>query len=56
MLTNYISCFSFSNKLLSITWQQANRRFQQEYHNVLTLFDLILSIPATSTANEVLHT
>lgn len=42
----------FSNKLDSLTWQQVHRRFQEEYPNILSLFDLILTIPATSTACE----
>ena len=42
----------FSDKLEALTWKQVNRRFCQEYPNILSLFDLILAIPATSTACE----
>ena len=36
----------------TLTWQQVNRRFQGDYPQILDLFDLILTIPATSTACE----
>lgn len=42
----------FSKKIESLTWQQLHRRFQAEYSAVLELFDLVQTIPATSTACE----
>ena len=42
----------FSKKMEMLTWQQVNRRFQGDYPHILDLFDLILTIPATSTACE----
>ena len=38
--------------MATLTWQQVNRRFLSEYPNILDLFDLIQTIPATSTACE----
>ena len=35
-----------------LTWHQVNRRFQSEYPRILDLFDIILTIPATSAACE----
>ena len=43
---------SFSGKFETVTWAQVNRQFNTEYGCVLSLFDLILSIPATSDACE----
>ena len=34
----------------TLTWQKVNRRFGKEYPHALNLFDLILSILATSAA------
>ena len=42
----------FSKELESLRWEQVNRRFGKEYPNILNVFDLILSLPATSTACE----
>ena len=42
----------FSKKLESLSWEQVNRRFRNEYPNILNVFDLILALPATSTACE----
>ena len=42
----------FSKALDSLTWEQVNRRFGREYPNILNLFDLILALPAISTACE----
>ena len=42
----------FSKKLESLSWEQVNRRFGNEYPNILNVFDLILALPATSTACE----
>ena len=50
-ITQKIS-FRFGDKLATLTWKQVNRRFQQEYQCILSLFDLILTIPAISTACE----
>ena len=36
----------------SASWSQVNRRFGEEYPHVLSFFDLILTIPATSAACE----
>ena len=43
---------SFSGKFETVTWAQVNRKFNIEYGCVLSLFDLICSIPATSLACE----
>ena len=42
----------FSKELESLSWEQVNRRFGNEYPNILNVFDLILALPATSTACE----
>ena len=42
----------FAKQFETLTWQQVNRRFEREYPHALGLFDLILSIPATSSACE----
>ena len=42
----------FSDKLDTLTWQQVNRWFKGEYPNILHLFDLIDTIPASSTICE----
>ena len=42
----------FCNKFDTLTWEQVNRRFADEYPNALSLFDLVLTIPATSTDCE----
>ena len=42
----------FSSKIDNLTWAQVNKRFDQEYPNVLSLSDLILTIPATNAACE----
>ena len=47
-----ITCCRFSNEFETLKWQQVNRTFSKEYANILSLFDLILTIPATSTACE----
>ena len=43
---------TFSSDFETLTWQQVNRRFATEYPHILNLFDLVLTIPATSTACE----
>ena len=43
---------AFGNNMETLTWQKVNRRFGKEYPHALSLFDLILSIPATSAACE----
>ena len=43
---------AFFKEFETLTWQKVNRRFGNEYSHVLSLFDLILSIPATSAACE----
>ena len=40
----------FHPKLIKLTWSQVNRRFDQEYPHLLSLFDLILTIPVMSAA------
>ena len=42
----------FSTQMETLTWHQVNRRFRSEYPRILDLFDVILTIPATSTACE----
>ena len=42
----------FSKELNSLSWEQVNRRFEKEYPNILNVFDLVLTLPATSTACE----
>ena len=42
----------FSSKIDNLTWAQVNRRLNREYPHVLSLFDLILTIPATNAACE----
>ena len=42
----------FSKELDSLSWEQVNRRFGKEYPNILNVFDLVLTLPATSTACE----
>ena len=42
----------FSKDFENLNWKQVNRRFGKEYAEILSLFDLILTIPATSTACE----
>ena len=41
---------TFPDTMESLTWQQVNKQFGTEYPHALSLFDVILSIPATSTA------
>ena len=43
---------AFGNNMETLTWQKVNRSFGKEYPHALSLFDLILSIPATSAACE----
>ena len=43
--------FRFSKKFSTLTWKQCTR-FQQEYNSILKLFDLVLTLPAISTACE----
>ena len=43
---------AFGNNFETLTWHKVNRRFGREYPHALSLFDLILSIPATSAACE----
>ena len=40
------------SKVETLTWTQVNRQFKTVYASVLSLFDLILSIPATNVAYE----
>lgn len=42
----------FSKDFDNLSWKQVHKRFGTEYPKVLNLFDLILTIPATSTACE----
>ena len=42
----------FSKELESLSWEQVNRRFGNEYPNILNVFDLIPALPATSTTCE----
>lgn len=42
----------FSKDFGTLDWKQVHRRFGKEYPQILSLFDLILTIPATSTACE----
>ena len=44
--------YRFATQFETLKWSQVNRRFGKEYPNILSLFDLILTIPATSTACE----
>ena len=48
----FIFSFSFSTKFENLMWAQVNRWFKTEYGCSLTLFDLIITIPATSVASE----
>ena len=43
---------AFQNEFGNLSWQKVHRRFGNEYPHVLSIFDLVLSIPATSTACE----
>ena len=52
MHISFLLFFSFSSKVETLTWVQVNRQFKTEYVSILSLFDLILSIPATSVACE----
>ena len=51
-LMSFLFIYRFSKKFERLAWQQVNTRFGKEYNNVLSLFDLILTIPGTSTACE----
>ena len=42
----------FSKDFENLNWRQVHRRFGKEYDQALSLFDLIQTIPATSTACE----
>ena len=44
--------YRFSKVFDTLISQQENRRFQHKYPNILSLFNLILTIPMTSTACE----
>ena len=43
---------TFLSTNTTTTWSQVNRRFHNEYPQVLNFFDLILTIPAMSAACE----
>ena len=40
----------FSKELDSLSWEQVNRRFGEEYSNILNVFDLVLTLLVTSRA------
>ena len=42
----------FSKDFDNLNWKHVHSRFGSEYPKALSLFDLILTIPATSTACE----
>ena len=42
----------FSSKFSTLMWKQVTTRFKSEYSKILQLIDMILTIPATSTACE----
>ena len=43
---------AFQKEFGNLSWQKVHRRFGNEYPHALSIFDLVLSIPATSTACE----
>ena len=45
-------CYSTNEEFGNLSWQKVHRRFGNEYRHALSIFDLVLSIPVTSTACE----
>ena len=52
IVINNDTYFRFSSKFTTLSWKQVITRFQDDYSKVLQLFDLVLTLPATSTACE----
>ena len=43
---------AFQKEFGNLSWQKVHRRFGNKYPHALSIFDLVLSIPTTSTACE----
>ena len=52
IVINNDTYFRYSSKFTTLSWKQVITRFQDDYSKVLQLFDLVLTLPATSTACE----
>ena len=52
IVINNDTFFRYSSKFTTLSWKQVITRFQDDYSKVLQLFDLVLTLPATSTACE----
>lgn len=49
---NWIAIACFSHNLPQLTWEAVNQSYQDQYPNVLAVFDLILTLPAHSADCE----